>query len=229
MPFDQPDWQLYQSSAAPYIYQESSATPLGKQNIYVGPWRTAFVNASDSGNGDVWDLFLTWANDPLHAQIVQQVPIICGGGVAYAGFVPVLAPYLTVGVSNTVSAVGQSFTGSILPMLLDPPTQGRYLPRPICSAVEQTMNHNNFSNIGPLYISAGPARLTVRSTGYNVTFDLQSMASNGVWNTIERYQNPERNIAFQYEVTLPYNPVRVQVTNSEAFQQIVFDVRLEPL
>lgn len=229
MLFDQPDWQLFQSSSTPYIYNETSAAPLGKQNIYVGPWRTVLIDAGDSGNGEVWDMLLTWANDPLHAQIVQQVPIILSTGVGFAGFVPVLAPYLTVGVSATVTAPGQIFSGSILPMLLDPPTQGRYLPNVICSAVEQTMNHNNFSNIGPRYITAGPARLTLRSTGYNVTFDLQSMASNGVWSTEMRYQNPERNIPFQYEVTLPYKPVRVQVTNSEAFQQIVFDVRLEPI
>lgn len=226
---DQPDWQLYQSSAATFLYNETSATPAGIQNKYIGPYRTLFFNASDSGNGDVWDALFTFANDAARTQIVQQVPIILGTGFAFAGFIPVLAPYLTIGVSNTVPAAGQNFTGSVLPLLSDPPSMGRFLPRTMISTVEQNMNHANFANIGANFYSAGPARLTLRSTGHQVTYDLQVMASNGTWSTVKRYQTAERDHSQTFDVTLPYNPVRLQVTNNEPFQQITFDAVLETL
>lgn len=225
---DQPDWQRFQSSNAPYLYNEFGAAPVGIQNVYVGPWRAMLLDAGDSGNGEVWDMLITWANDPARTQIVQQVPIILSNGVSFVGWVPVLAPYMTIGVSATVPAVGQSFTGSLLPTLLDPPTQGRYLPRPMISSQSQLLNHNNFANIGALYYSAGPARLTVRTTGYSTTFALQSQASNAAWSTFATYQTGLPNTTETFNVTLPYNPVRLQVTNTEPFQQITFDVRLEP-
>jgi hypothetical protein len=225
----QPDWQLFQSSSAPYLYSEFGAAPVGKSSVYVGPWRTLFVVANDAGNGDVWDMLLTFANDAAITQVVQQIPIILGTGVAFVGFVPVLGPYLRIGVTNTVVAVGGSFTGSVLPMLLDPPTQGRYLPRSIINNVEIAENHNNFADTLPSYITAGPARLTIRATGVNVQFDLQSMASNGIWSTFARHQPRERNVAISYDLTLPYNPIRLRVTNLETFRQIVYDARLEPI
>lgn len=226
---DQPDWQLYQSSVSTFLYNEASAAPVGIQNKYIGPYRTLFFNANDSGNGDVWDALFTFANDAARTQIVQQIPVIIGTGFAFAGFIPALAPYLTIGVTNTVPAGGQLFTGSVLPLLSDPPTMGRFLPRTLISAVEQAMNHNNFSNIGATFYTAGPARLTLRSTGHMVTYDLQSMASNGVFSTDKRYQTAERDHTQSFEVTLPYKPVRLQVTNNEAFQQITFDATLETL
>jgi len=225
---DQPDWQRFQSSNAPFLYNETSAAPVGKQNVYVGPWRAMLVDAADSGNGDVWDMLITWANDAARTQIVQQVAIILGTGFAFTGWVPVMAPYMTIGVTNTVPAGGQSFSGSLLPTLLDPPTVGRYLPRPLISNLNQLLNHNNFANSGASYITAGPARLTVRTTGYSTTFALQSMASNGTWSTFMTYQPGQPNTTVTYNVTLPYNPVRCQVTNFEPFQQITYDVRLEP-
>lgn len=225
---DQPDWQRFQSSNAPYLYNETSAAPVGKQNVYVGPWRAMLLDAGDSGNGEVWDMLITWANDAARTQIVQQVPIILSTGFSFVGWIPVMAPYMTVGVTATVPAAGQQFQGSLLPTLLDPPTQGRYLPRPMISTIGSALNHNNFANNGALYFTAGPARLTVRTTGYSTTFALQSMASNGTWSTFMTYQPGLPNTTVTYEVTLPYNPVRVQVLNSEAFQQITYDLRLEP-
>lgn len=229
MGYDQPDWQLFQSTVQPYVYQEVSSAPVGLQNYYIGPYRALFVNAFDSGNGEVWDMFLTFANDAARTQIVQQQAIILSTAVAFIGFVPVLAPYLTIGVSATVPAPGQNFHASVTPTLLDPPTLGRYLPRPLISVVGQTLNHNNFTDLFSLYITTGPARLTLRSTGYNVQYDLQAMASNGAWSSIARYWLPERNVAKQFDVTLPYQPVRLEVSNFEGFEQITFDARLEPI
>lgn len=229
LPAGQPDWQLYQSAVGPFLYNETSAAPLGLQNRYMGSWRSIFVNASDSGNGDVWDMLLTFANDAARTQIVRQIPIILGTGFAFAGFIPVLAPYLTIGVSNTVPAAGQNFSGSVLPLLADPPTMGRFLPNALISNLNQTLSHNNFTNSGAVYITSGPVRLTYRATSYLVRFDVQTMASNGVWGTIASFYPRDRLVGDQVQLTLPYQPVRVQVTNQEAFTQVQFDVRLEPI
>lgn len=225
----QPDWQRFQSSAATFIYNEAGPAPLGAQHLYVGPWRSLLVDASDSGNGEVWDMFLTWANDKAGTQIVQQVPIILSTGWAFVGFVPVLAPYLSIGVTATVTAPGQSFTCTMTPTLIDPPTLGRFLPRQIAGVYEQALNHNNFTNVGANMIHAGPARITLRTTGFLTTFDLQYMLSNGTWQPRNRYQTEDANLSQVFETTLPYNPVRIQVTNNEAFQQIKFDAAIEVL
>ncbi len=224
---DQPDWQRFQSSTGSPIAAFTLPNPPTISGLYVGPWKSIYMDISDADATVVWNLVFTWSTDAAATRILRQETVRISNQVPWAGWRPVLAPYLRISFSQSVVSVGANLNCTIVPSTLDAPLLARWLAAPLIGISSNIINHNNFVTYNCTYIIAGPATLSVRSNGYSVIYDVESMQSNGTWVNEYRFQNIAKDETRQYSIVLPPRPCRLVVTNAEAFSKITYDIRLD--
>ncbi len=68
----------------------------------------------------------------------------------------------------------------------------------------------------------------MRSNIYDMTYDLSREESTGAFTPFMRYQVDGYNQAYQYNVLLPDQPVRLTVSNFSIFAAGTYDINLSP-
>lgn len=227
----QPDWQRYQSSAGTPLWSQAGITnDVAFPLQYVGPWKSYNIaqNWSTTGTFGTWQFVANFYTDPAGLNNVGFQAITLTNGFGIAGWRPMLGPYMKLNLTKFVAGVGETMDVSVLPSLLEGLVGARGVPTPFINDYEQVMNHNQFSDINANYVYGGPAWLELRQNVFNLTYDLFTADTSGLYTAVRRWRLDVVNEPRQFHVLLPDTHCRIRVTNIEDHATATFDVNLFP-
>ena len=223
---DQPDWQRYQSSSGPPLWVASGVGPLSSGIMYVGPWRSYFLYASNTAGLGVYTLTVTWSTDAAGANVIFTDTIIVGNQVPRYGWRPMLAAYMSVSATHSHVGTGDALTLTIVPSLLESLIGGNAITRPMISQTHDSVAALSVGNFYGAYSMGGRCLLDLAVNHTNCIIWLYSMAGDGTWVSTRIYQPRYANLTYQWEVTLPDAPVYLAVENDATDAYLTFDVHL---
>lgn len=224
----QPDWQRYQSSMGPLLYTYNGSGVANSGILPVGPWRSWFMYAKDTHGAGVWTVSVSWYADAAGTFFITTNSFVVGNSVSRIGWLPMIAPYMRIQAFVSTPAGGDNLQLYTFPSLMESLVGGRYTASTYIRDYEASIAHGFTYSLSATYSMPGSALLTVRSNGYQVLYDMQRLGADGGWTSFYRFQNPEINAAEQYLVSLPDQPVRVQVENAEPYAVVTYDLTLAP-
>lgn len=227
-PTGQPDWQRFQSSAGPALYTAAGASPLASGTIFTGPWRSWYMAATVTAGTGVWQITADFATDKLFTNIVATTVSVVAAGIKRIGWQPIVAQYMRITTILTVASAGDTISVKVAPSLLDAPQASRIITAPFIDAYELGLLKGSSNNLDATYSMPGPAILTVRTNVYDVVYDLEQRESTGLFTQLMRYQLDGYNQAYQYNVLLPDQPIRLVVFNASLHAFATYDLILSP-
>lgn len=225
----QPDWQRFQSSSGPVLFAATGATPQTSGVVFIGPWRSYFLNATIAAGTGTWRVRVVFSTDSLGTNVVYTADTVVSNGKQRIGWQPVVAQYMSVTATLTTASTGDQISVTVSPSLLDAPQATRIITTPYIVQYEQVLQRNFSLTYDAGYSMPGPAILTLRSNQYTVVYDLQAFGTGGTRSNLYRFQIAEYNQPFQYQVQLPDAPVSIAVSNFEAHADATFDILLSPV
>jgi len=223
-----PDWQRFQSSSGPALVSTTSVSPILSGTLYVGPWRSIFMNATIPGGTGLWQIQIDYAVDANNTQIVYTTKTLVGNGVPRIGWQPVVGQYATFTITRLIGNPSDTLTVVASPSLLDAPQASRILTTPLLQRFESLLGagFQVFQNC--VYSYPGPAVFTLRSNQVGLVVDIQSMNTGGTFDSVMRYQTAVANQLGQFTLQLPDAPVRLAPFNTEGHADATYDVILAP-
>lgn len=228
---DQPDWLRHAPGAGTPLWSATGFTTDQHFSIqYVGAWTTYNIaqNWSTSNTFGTWLIVAKFFTDPAGAHQVGVQSITITNGFGIAGWRPILGPYMTLDVLNFVAGIGESMDVFILPSLIEGLVGARGVLTQFIANYEQVMSHNQFSDSNANYVYGGPAILELRSTIFNLTFDLYTVDTSGLYTAVRRWALDVVNEPRQFHVLLPDTHCKIRTTNNAPHSQAIFDVALYP-
>lgn len=225
-----PDFQSYASFKGTPIVAASTHRPtgiftVGDMNLANYGSLNAFMQCT-AGNGE---LQITWWTDSTKTTIVDKhlIPIIANVTIDLA--LPTLSSFVTIAV-NAVAVGGITESHMFTPSNAIPPN--------IVSLSIPDMNGRNGQALAALqvdsllidYVSPGQAFLSFSPADATGKLQVQVQAinkSNNVSFTI--FNNPGPTVPINVPLLLPYTPVELVVTNTDAANPHTYTACLLPL
>lgn len=223
-----PDWQRFQSSSGPALVSTVGTSPILSGTLYVGPWRSIFMNASGSNAAGVWQIRIDYAVDAGNTQIVYTTKTLVGNNVPRIGWQPVVGQYATFTITRLVGNPGDTINVVASPSLLDAPQASRILTTPLAQQYELLLNAGFQDTVNASYSYPGPAVFTLRSNQAGLVVDIQAMNAAGTFDNVMRYQTATPNQLGQFTLQLPDAPLRVLPFNTEDHADATYDFLLAP-
>lgn len=225
----QPDWQLYQSSTGPILWSVTNGGPQVSATLPVGPWRSWYMKATITSGTGVWAVDTNFTEDAAGSISVASNRTVVGNSTFRLGWLPVVAPYITFGLSLLVASTSDRISVIVVPSLLDPPQASNVITSPYLFVFEGNQTHGTFTSHNASYIMPGPVILEARANLMPVYWDVQQMNDTGGWDTYHRYQPGQINVAQQWRLLLPDRPVRVNSTCVASAAAATYDLSLFPV
>lgn len=223
-----PDWQRFQSSSGPALVSTTAVSPILSGTVYVGPWRSIFMNASISNSAGVWQIQIDYAVDANNTQIVYTTKSLVGNGVPRIGWQPVVGQYATFTITRLVGSPADTMTIVASPSLLDAPQASRILTTPLMNVYENLLGAGFQVFYSTAYSYPGPAVFTLRSNQSGLVVDILAMTNTGTFSNIMRYQTATPNQLGQFTLQLPDAPLKLAPFNTEDHADATYDFLLSP-
>lgn len=228
---DQPDWLRNAPGVGTPVFSLHNFTTDQVTGItYVGEWVSYNLAQqwSTSNTFGTWLIVADFYTDPAGANNIGSQSITITNGFGVDGWRPILGPYMKLSVLNFIAGIGELMSIDVLPSLMEGLVGPRGVPRPFINDYEQVMSHNQFADLLSNFVYGGPAILELRSTVWNLTFDLYTVDTSGLYTAVRRWGLDVVNEARQFHVLLPDVHTKIRVTNNAPHAQAVFDVNLVP-
>jgi hypothetical protein len=206
----------------------TATAPILSGTLYVGPWRSIFMNASISNAAGVWQIRIDYAVDANNTQIVYTTTALVGNGVPRIGWQPVVGQYATFTITRLVGNPGDTMTIVASPSLLDAPQASRILTTPLIQRYEDLVGAGFQVFLNAAYSYPGPAVFTLRSNQSGLVVDIRAMNAAGTFDTLMRYQTATPNQLGQFTLQLPDSPLQIAPFNTEAHADATYDAALSP-
>lgn len=224
---DQPDWlRNAPGVGTPVFSLHNFSTTQATGIAYVGQWVSYKIAQewSTSSTFGTWLIVANFYTDQAGTNQIGSQNITITNGFGIDGWRPILGPYMKLSVNNFIAGVGELMSIDVLPSLMEGLVGARGVPREFCNDLEQVMNHNQFADVLANFVYGGPAIVEFRCNVFNVTFDLYTVDTSGLYTQTRRWALDVVNEARQFAVLLPDTHWKIRVTNNAPHSAATFDV-----
>ncbi len=224
----QPDWQRYQSSAAPtlinQVYTSNFTTPF----LYVGPWRALYINGQDPTSTVDWLMNIAWADSPDGVASVIDNTVVFGDGNTGEFWIPVKSQWVSFGASPVMTAGTPGLNLTVIPTLIESAIGVRASTMPYLTVNEQLINPFSLFDFPMQNVRNGPAILTYQADVPRMLFQLWRWGGPGTYNLFNTYFCDQARHSFSHQLDLDAAPYKLRVVNNAQWSLGTFSVTLGP-
>lgn len=211
----QPDWQRYQTSAGPLIYNTGSNPSPAFQAAYMGSWRTYILNVLPQDAAALWALRLEWFEDAAQTQSVHAEQVMIGNNKQYIRQRPVLARYLTLSTAVVIPGTTNQLTVWLAPSLLDKFPNYELNNDVLISQINVTIPASTTTPFQLARNCGGMKKLAVWQTSALLRYNIRYFDGAGVLQYLAVLSFSTVNVINEYLFMSPETPVTVEVANTD--------------
>lgn len=202
----QPDWQRFASATGPVLLSQSPGTSGNSGIMYLGPWRSLFVNANTSGLNSSWFLDASYYNDPAGSSLLRTNRMAIDNGKTRIGWITVYSPWIKfTWTFNTGSVTPLNI--NVYPNMLDAVMGSHATNIPYITTRTATVNADTAQSIADCaYSMPGPAIVSLYATAPRMVVTAYTFNGDGSTTAFGQWQLDEPYRPYSLHTSFPDGP-----------------------